>query len=174
MSDFELPSSTERKPPRSAKLNQAPKSAPTPVEPEIEESQDEGVDVKESKYDKDELLRIFDEIIFAGEYQEECLVKGRLRVTFRTRAAGEVEEISKFVDATQANLIATLSEKRSLLNLQYALTFYQGKDLRGLKTEDRAKFIRSLPGPIIGALLTALLKFDEKVYAACQEGEENF
>lgn len=168
MSDFELPTGAERKAQRKAAL---PKTEQSPVEIKDQETKS---DESSSKYDPAELLRIFDEIIFSGEYEEEVVVKGRLRVGFRTRAAGEIEEISKFVDGTQANLIATLNEKRSLLNLQYALTFYQSKDLKTLKVEDKSKFIRSLPGPVIGALLGALQKFDEKVYEACKEGEENF
>lgn len=167
MSDFELPPGAQRKASNKAAL---PKSEP--VKQEVVEETTEIV--KDSKYSAEELLSIFDEIIFSGEYQEEVVVKGRLKVTFRTRAAGEIEEISKLVDATQANLIATLNEKRSLLNLQYAITFYQGKDLRSMKIEDKAKFIRNIPGPVIGALLGALMKFDDKVYEACKEGEENF
>jgi hypothetical protein len=61
-----------------------------------------------------------------------------------------------------------------ILNLQYALTFYQGRDLSGLKAEDKAKFIKRLPGPVIGVLLDALYKFDAKVGEACKELEANF
>lgn len=128
----------------------------------------------EPQYDQNELNQIFDEIIFSGEYAEDITIRGRLKVRLRTRTAEEIEAISRVVDSTTANLVATLAEKRSLLNLQYALASFQGKDLRALKIEERAKFLGRIPGPVIGSLLTALSKFDQKVYAACKEGEENF
>ena len=138
-----------------------PEQAPAPTEPT-------------SKFNQEDLLAIFDEIIFAGEYQEDVVIKGKLRAGFRTRSAGEVEDISRIIDGLQANLMSTVHEKKAILNLQYALTTYQGKDLRSVKSEDRAKFLKDLPGPIIGALIHALQAFDEKVYEACKEGEENF
>jgi hypothetical protein len=165
MSDFELP----RKQPSKAAVKDKPETS-------VEASTESAATKKEPdhKYDQETLLRIFDEIIFSGEYSEDVTIKNRLKVRFRTRTAEEIEEITRIVDSTQANWQSTVNEKRSLLNLQYGLTFFQGTDLRSLKTEDRAKYIRKLPGPVIGALLVALGKFDEKVFIACQEGEENF
>ena len=126
------------------------------------------------KYDKDELLRIFDEIIFQGEYVEEVTIRGKLKVQFKTRTAEEIENISKVLDSNTYQLVSTLNEARMLLNLQYALVYYQGKKLAGLKPEDKSKFIRMLPGPVIAVLIEALFKFDEKVQFACTELEANF
>lgn len=172
MSDFELP---QRKPASKAAAtlpkDKLPPSPPVSVTP-MEEATEK--DKPETKYDQETLMRIFDEIIFSGEYSEDVTIKNRLKVRFRTRTAEEIEDISRIVDAAQANWQSTVNEKRSLLNLQYALTSFQGTDLRSLKTEDRSKYIRKLPGPVIGALLVALGRFDEKVFIACQEGEENF
>lgn len=177
MSDFELPSSAvERKPSSRAKLPtkaELPPLPPSEAEPEkTQEAKASATDTPQ--YDQEELLRIFDEVIFSGEYAEDVTIRNRLKVRFRTRTSGEVDEITRIVDSTQANLLATLDQKRSVLNLQYSLISYQGKNLAGLKVEDRAKFISAIPGPIIGALLIALAKFDNKVFEACREGEENF
>lgn len=166
MSDFELPKKQVAS--RAAIKEKAEVKSEVIAETTVEKQ------VSDSKYDPEELLRIFDEIIFSGEYSEDVTIKNRLKVRFRTRTAEEVEDMTRIVDSTQANWQSTVNEKRSLLNLQYALTFFQGTDLRSLKTEDRAKYIRKLPGPVIGALLVALGRFDEKVFVACQEGEENF
>lgn len=173
MNDFAIPVNNERKKATKPSLAQTPIIEPTEeiVEEVVNTEKEES---EKPRYDQTELLAIFDEIIFSGEYTEEVVIKNKLRVNFRTRSAGEIEEITRTVDTLQANLVTTLNEKRSILNLQYALTHYQGKDLKGIKTEDRAKFIKSLPGPVIGALFLALQKFDEKVFEACQEGEENF
>ncbi|HET8686716.1 MAG TPA: hypothetical protein VFM18_08635 [Methanosarcina sp.] len=126
------------------------------------------------KYNPDELAAIFDEILFNQEYSEEVTIRGKLKVVFRTRSADEMREINQVVDSTQAVFSTTLDGVRSFLQLQYSLSFYHGKDLRSLKNEDKAKFIGNLPSPVVAALLMELGKFDEKVYAACKEAEENF
>jgi hypothetical protein len=171
MSEFEF---TEHKP----KRGRATKQEEVAIEKEpitelpTEEKKDETPE--KPQYDKDELLRIFDEIIFQGEYVEDVTIRGKLKVQFRTRTAEDIEQISKVIDSTSFNLIATLNESKMVLNLQYALTFYQGRDLSALKNEDKAKFIKRLPGPVIAMLLDALYKFDAKVNEACKDLEENF
>jgi hypothetical protein len=131
--------------------------------------------VEKPKYSKEELIQIFDEMIFQGSYSEKVELRGgKLKVVFRTRTAEESENISKVIDTTTANLVATIVEKRQLINLHYAIESYQGTDLSGLKVEEKAKFINKLPGPVVGALMIALGKFDEKVFEATKEGEENF
>lgn len=173
--DFQTPSTPRRKPKAPAKPEtRQPFVPPDEVEvaPETDEVKKE--ETKAPKYDPDDLAAIFDEIIFSGEYTESQTIRGKLNVVFRTRTAEELKEINRIVDGTQAVFANTLDGVRSLLQLQYALIMYQGKDLRGMKPEDRSKFIGKIPGPIIGALLMALGRFDDKVFAACKEGEENF
>ena len=172
MSDFEF---TEHKPKRGAK----PKEEEVLVQPAVPENSEGEEKEKEDKpvkpkYNKDELLAIFDEVIFQGEYVEDVTIRGKLKVQFRTRTAEEIEQISKVIDSTSFNLISTMNESRMVLNLQYALTFYQGRDLSALKVEDRAKFIKKLPGPVIAVLIDALFRFDDKVAEACKEVEGNF
>lgn len=172
MSDFEFV-----KPKRGAKPQEEVKLEEQKQAVVIKSGEGEEKKAKESdkpKFDKDELLRIFDEIIFNGEYVEDVTIKGKLKVQFRTRSAEELSEISRLLDSTTYNLVTTLNENRLLLNLQYALVSYQGNLLGTLKNEERAKFVRRLPGPVIASLIDALFKFDEKVAAACQETEENF
>lgn len=153
-------------------------SSPAEVENEVaspaEVETSDSVKEEKPKYDSKELLEIFDEILFSGEYTEQITIKGRLKVWFRTRSAGEIEQIGRIVDGTTATLVSTLEHRRSLLNLQYALAQYQDKVLSPLKTEERAKFIQSIPGPIIALLLKSLYEFDVKVQAACEEADENF
>jgi hypothetical protein len=134
----------------------------------------EGGDKDKPIYSQDELLRVFDEIIFSGEYRETYNIKGKVPVTFKTRTAGEIEEIQHAVDSAGAQLISTVESIRSIMNLQFSLCVYRGKDLTMLKAEDRVAFIKSLSAPIVGMLLMTLSKFDTKVSMACREGEENF
>ena len=155
--------------------NKKPATAQTPPqEPATTEAPQTNGEIQQPKYDKEVLLRIFDDILFSSEYSEDVTIRGKLRVTFKTRTADEISKISKLLDITSANWITTLNEQRSLMNLYYALTSYQGQSLVALSQKEREDFINKLPGPIVGALITALGRFDNKVYQACQEGEENF
>lgn len=177
MSDFELPKDATTVSGRGKKI--ISKESPTPSIPpaftgEIAETKAEIPAETKPKYDAEELISIFDEILFNNTYSEKVTIRNKLHVAFRTRTAEEVEAITRALDATSANLIATIEEKRSIMNLYYALTSYQGKDLGLLKQEDRERFVNKLPAPVVGALVIALSKFDEKVYLACKEGELNF
>lgn len=128
----------------------------------------------EPSYSPEELLRVFDEIIFSGEYQETFNIRGKVPVTFRTRTAEEISEIQRFIDSAGSQLISTVESIRSIMNLRFSLCNYRGKDLSMLKKEERSIFIEKLPAPIVGMLLVMLSKFDNKVAQACREGEENF
>jgi len=186
MSDFELPKELQTN-----KKAKAAVSAPAPAiretelpkeldfpygaaQDKVSEETSPSSAVEKPKYDEDELNKIFDEIMFTNEYRETVKIRGKLVVVFKTRNAEQAEALTRKLDSTSANLVSTLSEKRSLLTLQDALVEYQGRDLTNVKDEDKAKFISRLPVPVVGALLRALQKFDEKVFEACRLGEENF
>jgi hypothetical protein len=139
------------------------------VNPETAENK-----VVKPKYDEAELAKIFDEIIFSGVYTEDVVIKGRLRITLKSRTAQESEEISSKLDTSPANLISTLNERRALLNVYYALVRYQGKDLSMMKMEEKEKFVNQIPAAIVNVIVKAIASFDTKVYAACEDGETNF
>lgn len=126
------------------------------------------------EFDKDELLRVFDEIIFEGEYSEEVSIKGKLKVVFRARSVEDTTSITREIDGKNFALITTLQEQRALLNLAYSLVSYSGKDLGKMEIEERKKFINKLPAAVVAALSQELSKFDLKVDMACREGEANF
>ena len=126
------------------------------------------------EFPKEELLKVFDELIFNGEYREDVTIKGKLKVTFRTRTTEETMEVSKLLDGTDHKLLVTVQEQRAFHNLCKSLVTYQGRDVSNLKVEDKEKFIKKLPTSIASALADALSEFDLKVDYACREGEENF
>lgn len=127
-----------------------------------------------SKYTQEELLSIFDEILFSGEYREDVLIKGKLKVTFRSRSVEETTDISRRLDGGNYKLVNTLQEQRALLNLGYSVVGYNNKDLTSQDIEERLKFIRKLPASLIATLSEALVRFDMKTDEACREAEENF
>lgn len=166
MNDFEIPATKKKLQPK----------LPT-ITPEVEQPvNDENSPKKEEKpkYDPEELLRIFDDMIFAGSYSETISIRGKLKVTFTTRSAEQMSEITRQLDTQNAQLMATLVERRNLLNLYHGLTNYQGTDLSGLKYDDKVAFVNRLPAPLVGMLMVALFDFDAKIQAATQEGEANF
>ena len=159
----------------------AGKKQPTPIieikEPPIVEEAEQPKKEKEKekpKYSEEELLSVFDDLIFNGTYSEKVLIKGKLQVTFRTRSAEEIEAISLAIDSTKANLVTTITEKRSVLNLYYALTSYQGTNLSNMKIEEKSAYLNKLAAPILGMLMTELSNFDNKVWEATKLGEQNF
>jgi hypothetical protein len=129
---------------------------------------------KKSKFTKEELLKVFDELIFQSEYREDVTIRGKLRVTFRSRTTEETMEISKILDNQDFKLLSTMQEQRAFQNLLKSLVSYQGRDLSALKVEDKEKFIKKIPTSIIGSLADKLAEFDLKIDEACQEGESNF
>lgn len=166
-SDFEFDKSTARKSVPSPKIT-------TPTV-EVETSTADSTDTKkDAKYSDEELLQVFDEILFSNEYTEDFIIRDRLKVTFRTRTAAEIQDIDKSLDKMGASLMSTVEGVRAFMNLEKSIVRYQGTDLSALKAEDRTAFIGKLPGPIIGALMMTLAKFDGKVALACKLGEENF
>ena len=152
----------------------------TQVPPEIQETPTPDLSAAEvkqptkPKYDKDELLTIFDEIIFSGEYREDVSIKNKLKVTFRSRSADDINAISKELDSGTYNLISTLQEKTAFLNVVHSVVSYSGKDLAPMNSDAKKAFFGKLPAVVIGAISQALITFDAKVAAACMEGEENF
>lgn len=169
MNDFEIPSSPV------SGSSPTPRVKATDLQSGEMKPDSKAEETKEApQWPVEELLRVFDEIIFSGEYTEQFNIRDRLVVKFRTRTAEELNEIQAQLDSSQFNLITTVEQKRSILLLEKALIYYNGKDLSVMKPSDKTVFIGRLPGPIVGALLNALQRFDDKVFAACKEGEKNF
>jgi hypothetical protein len=131
-------------------------------------------EITTSKYTKEELLAIFDSILFEGEYREEFKIKGKLAVTFRTRTADETSFITNEVDTKSFNLVSSLQEYRALLNIASSLVIYNTKDLSSLSLDERRAFVGKLPSVVAAAISNSLVEFDQKTDAALREGEENF
>lgn len=179
MSDFELPAKKQGKPGLGSdkKPQISLNSLPMQENAELVTDQTkptEDYNATKPQYSEEELLRIFDEIIFSGEYSETVYLRKKVPITFRTRTAEEVSQIQKAIDGAGLNLISSVETMRTLMNLQYSLTSYNGGDLTMMKSEDKAKYIEKLSGPLVGMLITELSKFDSKIAAACNEGERNF
>jgi hypothetical protein len=145
--------------------SQQPLTSPNPPIPETAKPK--------VTYPKEELLAIFDELLFSGEYVEEVMIKNKLRVKFRSRSVEDVTAISKEIDESKFVLAVTMFDARALLNLAYSLIEYNGKELSE-KPEERKAFINKLPSVIVAALSDALSTLDMKVNMAVEEGDQNF
>lgn len=189
--DFELPaSSIKTRPAKEPRRAKAASATSSPLFPPAEQSKPSAINAedlpdaqseeveeapaKKSKYSEEELLQIFDHILFSGNYTEEVTIKGRLSVTFITRTGEQVQDIQRKLDKSGIVMITTMEQERSLLNLEASLLDVNGKDLSGLQPEEKSRFIRSLPAPVLSLISTALQEFDTKIMEACSEGSENF
>lgn len=143
-------------------------------------SKKESEDKPEPEFSEEELLRVFDEILFEGSYAESVTIRNKLKVVFRSRSGKETADVARRIDKAELNLMSTVGQYISMFNLAYSLVSYNDRDLSGLPVfpekqgSSRFEFISSLPAPIIAALSQALVKFDRKVFLACQEAERNF
>lgn len=131
-------------------------------------------EIKLKEYTKEDLIKVFDDLIFNNEYEEEFLIKGKLKVIFRSRNTEEAMAVSDQLDKSEFKLITTMQERRAFMNISRSLVSYQGRDLKQMTLDDREKFVKKLSLPVIGAISDVLTEFDRKVDLACREGNEGF
>lgn len=173
--DFEIPAKSSLKAPAKPMPTKKPVASVSEITvetPEKVEAASKQVET-DPKYDPQELLQIFDNIIFSGEYIEEVMIRGRLPVKFSTRTAEQVGQIQDALDGAGLTLISSIEQRRQIMSLEQSLVSFNGKDLSGLTKADRKKFIGDLAGPVIAMLLNSMSDFDMKIAAACRE-EANF
>lgn len=136
---------------------------------------------EEQEFTKEELLAVFDQILFEGEYRERLAIRGKLPFTLKSRTAGEAGAISRILDKTGFQMMATIEQHAALFNLAHSLVEYNNEDLSEMPAVNnnpdimsRYDFIQKLPGTVVSALYMELSKFDRKVQLASIEGSENF
>lgn len=175
MPDFNMKKPVTPKAPTSLKGFVEPDSFPS-MEASLEEDKSKDQEPKK-KFDKERLLRIFDEILFNEEYSEEFKIKGRLSIVLRSRSTGDMGVITSKMDEhiKTAGTVISVAQKNSLYNMCFSLAKYNGKDLTHMDPmTSRLAFIEKIPAPIMDAMVACLSKFDEEISEACKEGEENF
>lgn len=138
------------------------------------ETQEKSAENAKPEYSEEELLSIFDTIMFEGAYQEDVMIRGKLKVTFRSLSVKDSKEITNTLDSKQFNLASTFQEQRAIMNLARSLVFYNSKDLSSMTIIQRTEFVESLPSAIVAAISNALVVFSKKVFRACEAGQENF
>lgn len=173
MTDFALPTSSKTvipgvKAPSAKAATKEPAQDPSVAEDNKEKKADAA-----PQFSEEELMKIFDDLIFGKEYQETVYIRPNFPVTFRTRTSAEYDDIQRSLDSSGFNLMSSVENLRSVRNLTYALVDIKGSTLP-LGIAEKSKFIEELPGPVIGLLLDRLSKFDYKVMMACKSGDENF
>lgn len=122
----------------------------------------------------DEMLAIVDAIMFEGEYSEVLPFAKRYKVTFKSRTAGEDNEISRRLDGRVFNTMISYQNQSSLLAMAYSLVDLNGVSYRDMKVEERYKVVSNLPSPLVIMLSEMMAKFDQKVMNAMEYGKSNF
>ena len=124
--------------------------------------------------EKMEMLDIFDTLLFEGKYEERVQIGKKYHAVSQTRSAAEDLTISSRLDAMKFETLLAYQNQSSLLTLAYSLAEWNGEDYRELKVKDRYQVVSALPSQTVVVLSDALGKFDAKVMAAVQYGQENF
>lgn len=128
---------------------------------------------EKAKYSKDELLAIFDKLVFEGKYEE--TFKGRgITVGFRSRTGDDSVSISRALDNFESKTGVSIQTYVNMLTLSHSLTFYNGKTFEDKAVKDKFTFLSSLPDAILSILMGKLNEFDEKVWLSMEEGRKNF
>lgn len=123
---------------------------------------------------KDEYLAIVDAIMFEGEYSEVIPFGSKYKVTFKSRTAGEDNEISMKLDGRVFNTMISYQNQSSLLTMAYSLRNLNGTDYSEVSVQDRYKVVAGLPSPLVIVLSELMSKFDRKVLDAMEYGKANF
>lgn len=127
-----------------------------------------------SKYSQEELLSLFDTLLFEGAYEELVKVGRNFTVKFRTRSVGESNEITRRIDRLELNTIMAVQNHTNVLTLAYAIVELNGQKLVDDDFKKRLTRIQSLPESLIIVLSHKLQEFDMKVMEAMKEGDSNF
>lgn len=146
-----------------------PAEAPTEVPAEPKDTPKEY-----TQEQKDEMLAIVDSIMFEGEYSEVFTFGRKYKVTFKSRTAGEDNEISQRLDGRVFNTIISYQNQSSLLTMAYSLLDLNGVNYRDMTVKDRYTKVAELPTPLVIVLSELMSKFDQKVLEAMEFGKANF
>lgn len=138
-----------------------PKKGEAPTEPE------------KPKYSKEELLAIFDKLVFEGRYEE--TYKGRgITVGFRSRTGDDSVSISRALDNFESKTGVSIQTYVNMLTISHSLVFYNGKTFEDKAVKEKFTFLSGLPDAVLSILMGKLNEFDEKVWLAMDEGRKNF
>lgn len=162
-------------PPAAEMFDEGQKEEDTPKEQEAEAPAEEASKEKEyTQEQKDEMLAIVDAIMFEGEYSEVIPFGKRYKVTFKSRTAGEDNEISQRLDGRVFNTIISYQNQSSLLTMAYSLVDLNGVNYRDMSIKERYQKVAELPSPLVIVLSELMSKFDQKVLEAMEFGKANF
>ena len=153
-------------------MDQPFENAEATVEEEVEEAPLPKEELTEEQ--KAEYLSIVDTIMFEGSYSEVKKFGNKYTATFRSRSAGEDNEITKRLDGMTFNTMISYQNQSSLLTLAYCLIDFNGTDLRDMNMKERYAYVSKLPSQVVVLLAGLMSEFDEKILAAMQYGKENF
>lgn len=161
-------------PPAAEMFAEDQKEAEGPEEQEAEAPAETPKEKDYTQAQKDEMLAIVDAIMFEGEYSEVIPFGKRYKVTFKSRTAGEDNEISQRLDGRVFNTIISYQNQSSLLTMAYSLVDLNGVNYRDMSIKERYQKVAELPSPLVIILSELMSKFDQKVLEAMEFGKANF
>ena len=130
----------------------------------------------ESKYDPyklQELLGIYDSIIFDSSFDKQYSLRG-LKFTLRTRSSASIMKVNQALDNLKAQSQNTYQTYSNYFMLAASLKSYGTSDFDDSNLKGAYDYLVTLPSPIIDILLGKLNEFDLMIALALQAGRENF
>lgn len=128
---------------------------------------------EEAKYKSEELLAIYDTILFEGSYSE--TFKGRgITVTFRSRTSKDSMAIGRALDKFEGKSYMTVQNYANFLTLIYSIEAFNGTDFSDVTPEKKYEYFIGKPDAQNAMLFGKLSEFDEKISLAIEEGRKNF
>lgn len=143
-------------------------------EPETTPDEDQEKKPEMTEERKQHLLSIVDTIMFEGHYSEVIKFGRQYKATFKSRTAGEDNEISQRLDGRTFNTMISYQNQSSLLTLAYSLVDLNGVNLREMNVKDRYAYVTNLSSPLVIILSGLMSTFDQTVMEAMEFGKENF
>lgn len=147
-----------------------------PAEESKEAEKPKAEDAKEEekpKYTKEELLAVYDTLVFEGTYTQVFRSRG-LNAEYRTRSGDDVVRLNQYLDAYQAKSMASLQTYSNMLTLAASLKSFNGKEFKPGDIRGTFDYLRTQPDAVNTLLLMNLSDFDMKVGMAIEEGRKNF
>lgn len=156
------------------KVDQERKGKGEPDTPKEEDDKEaKGNPPVTEKYTKEELLAVYDTLVFEGSYTEVYKSRG-INAVFRTRNGDDVIRLNQYLDSYQAKSMASLQTYSNMLTLAASLKSVNGKEFKSGDIQSAYAHLKTLPDALNTLLLMHLSDFDNKVGLAIDEGRKNF
>lgn len=143
---------------------------------ETETKAEAPADTKKNEYDpytKEQLLALYDDLVFENGYKEEIKVRG-FSFGFKTRSSEDLIGINRALDNFKAQSANSYQTYANYLTLAASLSFIDGVEFEAGKLKLAYDALLKQTTAKVDIMLMELTNFDRKVAMAIEVGRKNF